>query len=338
MPTRRLLIRAGAGAAALSALPPLPLAVGPGIGTAAAHAAALERLTVHGMPATPAVLLARAVRAGALDGLVGRADFAVWRTPDALRAGVARGDMRAFAAMAYAGANLRNRGVPLVMVDVLSWGMLFVVTTDPVVRRLADLAGRTVTIGYRGDAPDLITRYVLSRDGLLDEVDLAYAATSVEVARLMLAGRVRTAVLPAQAAALATLRGAERGIAARWAVDLTEAFGRVTGGPPRIAQVGLCVTEDLAEAHPEVVAALHAGAAEAVGWALDDPQSAGDLGAEVLGLDADVIAASIPRFRLAATPSAEARSEIERYLSALAELSPDIVGGRLPDAGFYWHP
>ena len=54
-----------------------------------------------------------------------------------------------------------------------------------------------------------------------------------------------------------------------------------------------------------------------------------------LEMPAPVLAASIPHARLAVRPASEARPAIEAMLSLMAETDPAIIGGKLPDDGFY---
>ncbi len=37
-------------------------------------------------------------------------------------------------------------------------------------------------------------------------------------------------------------------------------------------------------------------------------------------------------------PAADARVSLEAFYTALSELSPEVIGGRLPDDGFYYTP
>lgn len=325
--SRRLLLQ-GLAAAALAAGMP-----------AAGRAAGLERLTVWGMPASPSVVLARAVASGGLAGLVGEAKFDVWRTADQMRAGVIAGDIDLFAAPTYAAANLFNRGAGIRLVNVLTWGLLYVFA-GPGVRldSIEDLRGRTLLVGSKNDAPDLLTRLVLRWSGLDPDRDvtLTYAGTSAEVVPLFLAGKADAAILPEPAASAAEIKAKQAGIAVRRAIDVTDVYAAHTGRPAGIPQAGLAVTGRFLADHPDVVAALHAASVEAAAWVTGNGPAAAGLVADQLKLPAPVVAASLPRFRLKVASAAEARADLEGYFSELMALSPGIVGGRLPAPDFYW--
>lgn len=304
-----------------------------------ARAESLDRLTVWGMPASPSVVLARAVASGALASLVENAKFDVWRTADQMRAGVVSGDIALFASPTYAAANLFNRGAGVHLVNVLTWGLLYIFAGQGVrLEKLEDLKGKTLLVGAKNDAPDLLTRYVLRSAGVDPEKDLklSYVGTSAEAVPLLLAGKADAAVLPEPAASAAEIKAKQAGVAVTRALDVTELYDAQSGRRSGVPQAGLAVTEKFLTAHPEIVAALHAASLEAAGWVGQNSQAAAALIADPLKLPAPIVEASLPRFRLKVASAMDARADLEAYFQALMTLSPDIVAGRLPEAAFYW--
>jgi NitT/TauT family transport system substrate-binding protein len=291
---------------------------------------------VHAMPATPAVVLARAV--AALDGA--GFGFEVYRSVDQVRAGLVAGEVDLVALPTYSAANLANRGAGISLVNVLTWGLLYGLARDASLTRIEDLAGKTVLVAARHDAPDLILRLALTAAGLDPERDLtlAYSATSAEIVPQFLAGRGDVAILPEPAASTALIRAKQAGQPLHRALDITEIRARQTGAPPRLPQAGLCVSRRFLDARPEAVALLAAACRDAGRWVAADPAAAAELGAAKLGLPAAIVAASLPQFRLDVVDAGPARPDLERYFRDLMTLSPDIVGGRLPDPAFYWAP
>lgn len=304
-----------------------------------ARAASHDHLTIWGMPASPSVVLARAVASGALASLVEDAKFDVWRTADQMRAGVVSGDIALFASPTYAAANLFNRGAGVRLVNVLTWGLLYIFAGQGVrLEKLADLKGKTLLVGAKNDAPDLLTRFVLRSAGLDPEKDLtlSYVGTSAEAVPLLLAGKADAAVLPEPAASAAEIKAKQAGVSVTRALDVTELYAAQSGRPLGIPQAGLAVTEKFLAAHPEIVAALHAASVEAAAWVGQNLKAAAALIADPLKLPAPIVEASLPRFRLKVASAMEAKADLEAYFQALMTLSPDIVAGRLPEPAFYW--
>lgn len=304
-----------------------------------APARAGAKLTIWGMPASPSVILARAAMAPALAESAGSAEFKLWRTADQMRAGVVSGSMELFAAPTYAAANLRNRGAGVRLVNVLTWGLLYVMTARSVsLSRIDDLAGKTVLLAFKNDAPDLITRLVLRWAGIDPDkdVNLVYVGSSAEVVPLFLAGKADIAMLPEPAATAAEIKARTSGVAIRRALDVTDLYNAHTGRDGGIPQAGLAVTDAFLAAHPDLVALVEDACVEAGAWIVANPRAAGILGASALGLPAPIVEKSLPRFRPDVRSAAEARADLELYFDNLMTLSPGIVGGRLPDDDFYW--
>ena len=92
---------------------------------------------------------------------------------------------------------------------------------------------------------------------------------------------------------------------------------------------------------PEVIAAFEREYEAAVQWMLDNPEEAGKLvetQLPQLGLKAAVMTASLKSITWKYTPAADARPSLEAFYQALSELSPEVIGGKLPDDGFYYTP
>jgi len=307
---------------------------------AAPRAAPLSSLAVTAMPAAPSVVVAHAAETIARAGLADDVSFRLWKNPDQMRAGAISGSVDLFANPTNSCANLRNRGIPVRMMNILTWGLFYVASADPAITKPEDLAGRDVVVAFKNDSPDLVFRMVVGNAGLdpVKDLNVTYVASPMAATQLLLAGRTDIAVLPEPAMSAAMLRGRRAGRAIHRAIDLTATLGAQTGRPPRIAQAGLGVQEDLVQKHPEVVAAFHQACVDASAWVVNNPASAGRLGEDYLGVKAAVLEASVPHVRLDITPTATVREDIEYYLTSLMRLNPDLVGGRLPDDGYYWAP
>lgn len=323
--SRRTLL---SGAAALTGLGMLPARSG----------AAADTFTINAMPATPSVVVAHLVESGALSAHVANAAMKVWRSPDQMRAGVLSGEMKVFGTPSYSCANMRNRGVPVRLMNILTWGLLYVMTRDPAVTKVEDLAGKQLLMAFRNDAPDLIFRIVLRKAGMDPDKDvrIQYLGTPTEAAQLFLAGKADIAVLPEPVATASQLRGMQQGIAVQRAIDLTAVYGQLSNRPPYMAQAGLGVSEDLVQSRPELVRAIHDACVASARWVMNNPASAGRLGADYLDMQPAIIERSLPHFRLRVASAAEARPDLEHYFTDLIAMSPDILGGRMPDDAFYW--
>lgn len=322
-PSRRAFLGGAAGAGILLAAPRIARA-----------APMMESLTLYGPPAGPSITLAHAVAAGKLAGIAGTAAFAPWKDPDELRAGLSSGQMQVVVMPTQAAANLYNRGMGVRLVDVLTDGLVYAMTLAEGVARIEDLGARRVAMPFRNDTPDILTRRLVELAGVRDAEILA-AGTPVEAAQMMALGRAEVAILPEPAATMIRQRAGMIGKTVHRAFSLNDEWGRLTGLPPSLAQAGLGVTADFDAAHPEAVDAIQAALAEATAEVNADPEKAAPAAARALDMKPGVIAASIPFSHLVATPASVARPALEGVLAEVMKVDPAILGGRLPDDGFY---
>src|SRR5690606_30491027 len=118
----------------------------------------VARLALYGPPASPTITLAHAVATGALSGLAEDVSLTVWRNPDELRAGLTSGQIDLSIVPVQVAANLYNRGMGLRLVNVMTDGLIHVVSARDALGGIADLAGKRIAVHFVNDTPDLILR------------------------------------------------------------------------------------------------------------------------------------------------------------------------------------
>lgn len=295
-------------------------------------ALAMDAPEVLAAPADSSLILARAVSSGALGADV---PLRVWRSPDDLRAAVVSGRSRVFSLPVNVAANLRAKGLALRLVAAVAVGPMSILTVDPEIKGPGDLRGKRVQLYFRGDMPDISFRLVVERAGLNPDTDLSvdYAGSAPEAAQLFLAGRATTILLN-EPNATATLAAAIRsGAPARRAFLLQDAWAAAGGGFLPLA--GVAVTEDAERDAPGLSRCLMSALTEAAEWVRAEPEEAARLAERVLGFKADAIAAALKVARVRVVGARTVRPDLESFLSAVAARSPALIGGRLPDDGFY---
>lgn len=320
--TRRSLIAAAGGLTSALAMPTVLRAAAP-------------RLALYGPPAAPTITLAHAVETGMFAELAGDVSLTVWRTPDELRAGLTSGEIDLSVVPAQAAANLYNRGMGMRLVNVMTNGLLFIMARPGEVDSLDALAGKTLAVPFPNDTPDFIGRALLDHHGLTDEVTFSSPATPMEAAQLLLAGQIDAALLSEPVATVVTLRAAEAGQEVVRAIDVQEEWGAVTGLGPVVPQAGLAVTDRFAGENGDLIAPLQEIMEAATAAVIADPEGAAAYAAPYLEQPAAMLAASIPHSKLVATPASQARPALEAMYELMAGEDAAILGGGLPDDGFY---
>lgn len=286
----------------------------------------------------PQIILARALEDQQVKNLIPERELKAWKNPDQLRAWLARAEVMLAATPTNVAANLYNRGVPLVLMNVNVWGtlgMLGLADKGPM-DTIEDLAGRHVGIPWRGDMPDLVFRYLLGKAGLKVGRDLSvsYQSSPFETVQMFVAQQLDAAVLPEPMRTATRLQAIQFGQQPR-ELDLQQEWARLTGDPVGLPQAGVLCRRELQDQHPEQVVALQSAIGRAVDWIITEPGQAAMLGAEKSPLSRQVFEGAIPRTRIRMVSASEARPQLERFFTALTDLSSEFIGGKLPGDDFY---
>ena len=94
-------------------------------------------------------------------------------------------------------------------------------------------------------------------------------------------------------------------------------------------------TKNLIGEHPDIVQALREALFEAAAWAAAEPERAAAEAARLTRLSQEVTAESLAYTGIEAVPAAQVRTELEQFFRVLADANPALIGGALPDDGFY---
>ncbi len=329
-PIERRTLLAGMG------LVPAGLMLGTGI-VGRAYAKSLDELVLYGPPAGPSIILAQAVASGALSGVVEKTSFKVWRSPDEMRAGLTSGTMSAVVLPIQVAANLYNRGMPLKLLNIMTKGLVYIISEDASLNRIEALKGKKLAVPFRNDMPDLVLKRLLTVYGLSPQTDVALENTSspVEAIQMLMMGKVDAVLAPEPAISAAITMGKMMKKDIRRVIDIQEVWGQVTGKEPVLPQAGMVLTDALMKDAPQLAEVLQNALVRVAAQVNAEPAAAASIASTALDFPEQVLALSIVTSKLVATPASEARPVIETMLETLASNDPAIIGGKLPDAAFY---
>lgn len=347
-PTRRALLKGGALAAATLAAPWLR-AQEAASAPASATAAAVERipkLTLAGPYASVSTGFIRIVEAGLLADVADSVEFLTWKDPDQLRAFALEGKADFIAMPSNVAANLYNRGVALRLLCISVWRILYIVSSDPDIKTLDNLKGKEVLMPFRGDMPDIVFATLCEKLGIpigqgADAVTLRYTATPLDAMQLLLTRRARHALLAEPAVSVGMRKSRALPVSAiapalLRSVDVQQEWARAFGSAARIPQAGI-VAMGQHVGNEALIARVMQAYTQATEWCNAQPDVCGAaVAARVDMLTPEGVADSLRTAPGEAVPAAKARAELEFFFEKLAARQPKLIGGKLPDDGFYW--
>lgn len=232
-------------------------------------------------------------------------------------------------------AKIASTGKKVQIAAVLGNGMLSLLSSEPDVKGIEDLKGKTVAVAGQGATPDYVFRRLLITKGLNPEKDviLNYSLAPAEIAQTLIAGRISTAILPEPFATMA-LSGRQ---SLRQIGDVQEEWVR-SGGNANYPMTVLVVDSDFARSRPDALQIIMKSFRYSIEWVVSHPAQAGVLTEKhELGLRAAVVNASIPRSNFVFIPAMQAKPALEALFKTFLEFSPVSIGGALPPDSFYLH-
>jgi NitT/TauT family transport system substrate-binding protein len=230
-------------------------------------------------------------------------------------------------------AKIASSGRDIRAAAVIGTGMLNLLGSDPSVRSLDDLKGKTVEVAGQGATPDYVFRRILTRRGIDPDRDLTlgYALAYPEIAQSLIAGRISFALLPEPFATMARLGRPEL----RQIADIQEEWIKAEGSGNYPLTL-LVVDGAFASANPRAVSAILDAVRNSIEWVKANPAEAGALVEKhELGIRAPVVAAAVPRSNYVFIPAAAARSSLEALFRVFLDNAPASIGGALPGDSFY---
>ena len=302
------------------------------------------KLVLAGPFALVSYPLMRIADSGALNDVAEQVEFTTWKNPDQLRALAIQQSADLVAMPSNVAANLYNRGVPLRLLDITTWGLLWMVSRDPGLKTLADFRGKEVVMPFRGDMPDIIFRLLSEREGLAigKDITLRYVASPIDAMQLLITRRADHALLaePAVSMGLRKTHSFPVSVIAPElyrSVDLQQEWGRVLKRPPRIPQAGITALGGVRD-DSALLARFEQEHAKALAWCQAEPEACGAIAARHVDMltpegVADAIRATQSTMKW--VDAAAARPELEFFYQQLLDRQPGLVGGKLPPAAFY---
>lgn len=300
----------------------------------------LEQLAVQGpMGISIAAPIFKLVDDNKLTDYTNELSYLPWKNPDELRARISSGQVDVSAVPTYVGANLYNRGMDVKLVNTLIWGILYVIGPDGEKVSWEQLKGETVYVPFKGDMPDLVFQYLLNKNNINSKNDLKieYVSSPQEIVKLLIAGKAKYAVLPEHVATLSLLKGKQEGINLTKVMSLQEEWAKATGREPLIPQAGILVSAKLISEHPGLVDEMQKQLEEGIQFINDNPSEAAKIIQKYNeDVPVQVIEKVIPSLNLKFVSAKDAKEDLKFFFKELSTLSPEIIGGKLPDENFYY--
>ena len=225
-----------------------------------------------------------------------------------------------------------NGGIQVMAVNTL--GVLDVVEKGNTIHSFADLKGRTILSTGKGTTPEYVLRYLLTQNGLDPDRDVKikyYSEASEVTAQMAASKKDAIAVLPQPYVTAAQMKDSSL----RVALDLTKEWNKVCD-TQLITGVTVVRTE-YARQNPDIVANFLKDYETSITAAQTNVANTAALCEETGVVAKKAIAQkALPQCNIVYRVGDEMKADVNAYLQVLYDASPAAVGGKLPDAAFYY--
>lgn len=286
-----------------------------------------------------------AVRVGALKGptAMGMAqlldadgyDFTIAASPDEIVPMVVQGNLDIAAVPANLAATLyqkTEKDVSVLAVNTL--GVLYIVENGDSVKSVEDLKGKTIYASGKGATPEYALDSVLEASGIDPEKDVTieYKSEHAEVVSALVQDQTAVGLLPQPFVTTALMKNDKLKVA----LDLNELWEASMNDDSRLVTGVVIAKNEFIKDHADRVDAFMDAYKESVDFVNSDTEAA----AQIIGdhdiIPKEVAQKAIPDCSIVFIEGDDMKTMLSGYLTTLNDQNPQIIGGQLPDDGFYY--
>ncbi|MEA4938184.1 MAG: MqnA/MqnD/SBP family protein [Christensenella sp.] len=260
----------------------------------------------------------------------GKYNIELQDAPDVVVGKFVSGEIDIAAVPVNLAATLYNKtegNVVLLNIDTL--GVLYIVENGNTIQSLSDLAGKTIYATGEGATPQFVLDYLLAQNGLTDQVKVEYVGEHTALAAMLASGEAAIGLLPEPFVSSVLVKNPN----ARVALDLNQAWEDASG--TKLVMGVYIASRTFYNEHPDQVKTFlkdYAASVEKVNTADDAASVVANLG--IVGSEA-IAKQAIPRSYIVSITGDEMKSAASAVLNVLFTANPASVGGKLPGDDLY---
>lgn len=230
-------------------------------------------------------------------------------------------------------ATLYNKNMDIKLINVGTWGGMYLVTTDKNCNNWEDIKGKQLYVPNKGSVPDVIAQYFLNKHNIKvgSDVEFVYS-THPEIAQLIKSGK---AIYAIDAEPFAT-SNKENISNYNIVSDYVNEWKKSQGDKYDLPASGIITNGKFLSNNGDLVNKFNEEYEKALKWTKENPVEASQLAGKYLNSDSNLIEKAIPNIPMLYKTSMEAKSDIEEYYNILLDFKAESIGGKLPNENFYY--
>lgn len=223
----------------------------------------------------------------------------------------------------------------IAVIDINTLGVLYMISGDNTIDKIEDLKGKTIYLTGKGTTPDYVLQYVLEGNQLSkDDVKLEYKSEATEVAAVLSADETAIGLLPQPFVTATMVKNENLSIL----FDMNEEWNALQGENGSMMVTGVTVVrKEFLEQNEDAVQLFLEDHKQSAEYVNSNPEEAAGLVVKTGIIEKEPIAMkAIPKCNITFLDKEEMRNALSGYLNVLYEKDAKSVGGKLPQADFYY--
>lgn len=232
-------------------------------------------------------------------------------------------------------AKLYNNGAGYQLAAVNTSGYLYLLAKDETITHIFDLKGKVVKIAGENTAADVIVRYLLLQNDIdpSKDVNLEYTASAEALVKDAMNGKIDFLVLSEPWVSDLLLKD----IGFNIALDIQDEWKQVNDTAKPLPLTCLIVKNAVISEQAEAWNLFLEDYSDSINWVNSHPDKTAELiENHAVGIPKELAEDVISRSNLEYLDALSSQTAVEKYLTLFLEVSPEAIGGKLPNTDFYY--
>ena len=231
-------------------------------------------------------------------------------------------------------ATLYNKtGGKVRMLAVNTYGVLSILEKGDIINSIADLKGKTIYSTGKGQNPEFILNYILTKNGIDPEKDVTINFVSSEdLVQKLIKGEAEIALAPEPAATTVMVKNT----ALRRALSINDEWSKVSD--TQLMMGCVIALDSYITANPDAIAKFLEEYKASIEFAVSNVDETAKHCATYQITASEAIAKkAIPTCNLCYVNGSEMKTNVNGYLNVLFTANADSIGGAMPKDEFYYN-
>ncbi|MGB5822560.1 MAG: MqnA/MqnD/SBP family protein [Proteocatella sp.] len=260
-------------------------------------------------------------------------NFYIAGTPDEIVANIVKGDLDVAAVPANLASVLYNKTQGTISVAAINTlGVLYIVETGDSIKSIADLKGKTIYSTGKGATPEYALNYILSSNGIDPQTDVTieYKSEAAEVAAILATSQDAVALLPEPY--VTAVKAKNDKLKAQ--ISLGDEWKKING--EELVTGVIVVRNEFLENNEGAFKTFLAEYKASTEFVNSDLEKASQLVGKYEIVPAPIAKTAIPNANITFLDGENMMKNLGAYLQILFDQNPKSIGGKMPEADFYY--